>query len=124
MIRALRFLVLILSVASFQLTLAAGGAECVGSQHGMTSATGGSDSGSPASATGMADMAGNSSSDMPCSPTGTQSCRAMTPCTSAVRVAANDAPAGPVPVPSAALSLIVLAPSSLALAPDLPPPRA
>lgn len=119
--RAVRFLVLILSVASFQLTLAGGGAECVGSQHGMTSATGGNDTGS---AGGMANMDGSGANGTSCTQSGTQSCRAMTACTTAVRVAANDAPAGAAPVPSAALSLIVIVPSSLAIAPDLPPPRA
>lgn len=119
--RLLRLFTLVLSVASLQLTLLAGGPGCA--------VPGGDGAGSVGAQTSMAGMA---SGEMPMSADGAsceapavpQACDTMAPCLFAALQphAAADAPDGP--VGSAVIASRDAAPPSESAPPDLPPPRA
>ena len=121
--RLLRLFTLVLSVASLQLTLLAGGPGCAMPGDGARSV------GAETSMGGMAGMAGDempvSADGAPCEePAAPQACDTMAPCLFAALPpdAAADAPAAP--VRSRAIAARHAALPFESAPPDLPPPRA
>ena len=122
--RLLRLFTLVLSVASLQLTLLAGGPGCA-----MPGGDAARSVGAETSMAGMAGMAGDempvSADGAPCEePAAPEACDTMAPCLFAAlpSVAAADAPTAP--VRSRAIAALHAALPFESAPPDLPPPRA
>jgi hypothetical protein len=122
--RLLRLLTIVLSFASLQLTLLAGGPGCAMPGDGAARPAG-----AQASMAGMASMPGDemprSAADVPCDqPAAPQACDTMAPCLFAALPpdAAADAPTAL--VQSRAIAARHAAPPFESPPPDLPPPRA
>lgn len=133
--RLLRLLTLVLSFASLQLTLLAGGPGCPAPR---TDAGSSASAAMPGMATGGMDMSAAAGAmaaphdsesaaphSAPCDePAAPEACPTMAPCLFAVLVPAAQPEVPTTRAPTPVVAAVVLTPPSTTSAPELPPPRA
>lgn len=119
--RLLRLFTLVLSVASLQLTLLAGGPGCA-----MPGGDAVRSAGAPTSMAGaVGDEMPMSGDDAPCEePAAPQACDTMATCLFAALSSVAEADAPTAPVQSRVVAALVRTPPSATSTPDIPPPRA